>query len=58
MRSIRYNYRTGVSRGFSFFGDGLALLGGLFLLFMILDFGFFGGRGTTNLLIYLWEVTA
>jgi len=58
MRSLYYNYRTGISAGFDYLGTALALLGGLFLIFAIIDFGFFAGRGTTNLIIYLWEVTA
>jgi hypothetical protein len=63
MRSLSYNYRTGLrksslSRGFSLIGNTLALLGGIAVVFFVIDFVFFAGRGTTNLFILLWEVTA
>jgi hypothetical protein len=57
-----YNYRTGVkprtlARLYEAIGNGLAVFGAVSITFLAIDLLFFNGVGTTNLFIFLWEVT-
>lgn len=42
---------------FKYLTDGLAILGAVFLVTIIIDTAFFNNAGLINLIVWLWEVT-